>query len=143
MRKSVYQSNRAYRPLVIAYRIVDSGDLLERLLMLLLGVTVRGRPCLFDIERSDLLPKELKCPEESEQKEIAESAVEKRCPFPLVSLTRCLHSSPHPREAGRLANGNKGASRRSSGNSPGIEVDFGNGFLLMLLLTIKALGFSS
>jgi hypothetical protein len=105
--------------------------------MLLLGVTVRGRLVLFDTEicetelRSEVLayPEELLAyPDDTSDMEIGET-VGLIPLLGLVSCTRCVHSSPQPRDLDLCAIGSKGVMGRSGGKSPGIVLACGTGFL--------------
>ena len=77
------------------YLMVDKGDRMDRSLILLLGVTARARPALLETDHPEVL---VHPDEESEPKETAESEFDNVLILPgeLVSLTRCVHSSPHP-----------------------------------------------
>jgi hypothetical protein len=115
------------------YRIVESGDLLEKLLILLLGVTIRGGGARLATVARGVMPVlrwlEVLCAERCEpktcslfeeliypKKESYESEIpESECDSiflssfsklfsepELLSIAKCVHSSPHPRDVVRL-----------------------------------------
>lgn len=111
--------------------MLDSGDLLVRLLILLLGVTTRGlvRCPLFDPESSEL--SELIYPDDDlDNPETAESDFIK--PLLPVSCTRCVHSSPQPRTLGFCAIGSSGVIGRPGEDISDIGGVLGRGFCFML-----------
>lgn len=98
---------------------MERGDLRERLLILLLGVTVLGRPVCFVIaercflDMYELSSDELIYPDELlYDMDIAESEYFMSLLATPLSLVRWVHSSPQPRDLDRCANGSRGVRGR-------------------------------
>jgi hypothetical protein len=121
--------------------MVDRGERLETSLMLLLGVTVRERAESFNMETLASWSEE-----DSDGMHIAESACDMPVFGGLATCSRWIHSSAHPRVFNGLTvntSGSKGVIGLSGGYAPDIEVDFGNGFLLIGGLQRRGLDFFS